>query len=218
MGREIKRVALAFDWPLDAIWTGFLNPHYRPCDACEGGWSLGYKRLEAFVRPLLAAATKPQEDGLVDLVHGLCGEPSFLPFGYSSSDVWNACEKVVKAAGLDWDSWHRCPVCLGHGVHPDTQEAYEAWKPTAPPTGEGWQLWETTSEGSPITPVFATPEDLARHCADDGVSSFGSCTQDYDTWLAFAMGPGWAPSAIVTEGEGLRSGVEALTEKKVQKK
>ena len=25
-----------------------------------------------------------------------------------------------------------------------------------PPIGDGWQVWETVSEGSPVTPVFAT--------------------------------------------------------------
>lgn len=31
-----------------------------------------------------------------------------------------------------------------------------------PPSGEGWQVWETVSEGSPVTPVFPTAESLAR--------------------------------------------------------
>lgn len=49
-----------------------------------------------------------------------------------------------------------CSTCLGKGnVATDEQRAAEeAWEPTEPPTGEGWQLWETVSEGSPISPVF----------------------------------------------------------------
>jgi hypothetical protein len=34
MGREIKRVALDFDWPLDEIWHGYLNPHYAESREC----------------------------------------------------------------------------------------------------------------------------------------------------------------------------------------
>jgi hypothetical protein len=37
MGREIKRVAAGFDWPIGEIWHGFINPYEaRQCAACEG--------------------------------------------------------------------------------------------------------------------------------------------------------------------------------------
>src|SRR3712207_7644625 len=34
-----------------------------------------------------------------------------------------------------------------------------------PPQGEGYQLWETTTEGSPISPVFATLDALCAWAA-----------------------------------------------------
>ena len=39
MGREIRRVPLDFDWPMDKIWEGFLNPYWkyaRECPHCAG--------------------------------------------------------------------------------------------------------------------------------------------------------------------------------------
>jgi len=39
MGREVKRVALDFDWPVGKVWDGFLNPwycHRADCAFCEG--------------------------------------------------------------------------------------------------------------------------------------------------------------------------------------
>jgi len=69
-------------------------------------------------------------------------------------------------------------------------------------------MYETTSEGTPISPAFATPEELAQWLADNGASSFGSSTASYESWLRVAKG-GWAPSAIMDQN-GLRSGVEAL--------
>jgi hypothetical protein len=57
--------------------------------------------------------------------------------------------------------------------------------------------------------VFATPEELARYCADNGVSSFGSDTASYETWLKFINGPAWAPSAVMQDGV-MRSGVESF--------
>lgn len=34
----------------------------------------------------------------------------------------------------------------------------------APPKGEGYQLWETTTEGSPMSPVFTTLDELCEWC------------------------------------------------------
>ena len=31
-----------------------------------------------------------------------------------------------------------------------------------PPEGDGWQLWEVVTEGSPISPVFATHGELVQ--------------------------------------------------------
>lgn len=33
-----------------------------------------------------------------------------------------------------------------------------------PPRGEGFQLWGTTTEGEPLSPVFRTAEELAEWC------------------------------------------------------
>lgn len=67
----------------------------------------------------------------------------------------------------------RCPECQGHGdveKYPGQRAEADAWEPTDPPTGDAWQLWETVSEGSPITPAFATADDLIEHLATVGTS------------------------------------------------
>jgi hypothetical protein len=72
-----------------------------------------------------------------------------------------------------------------------------------------YMMYETTSEGTPISPAFATPEELARWLADTGASAFGNETASYEGWLRVAKG-GYACSAIGAPGHGLISGVEAL--------
>jgi len=69
-------------------------------------------------------------------------------------------------------------------------------------------MYENTSEGTPISPAFLTPEELAQWLADTGASSFGSMTAPYEQWLRTCRS-GWAPSAVVVGGE-LTSGVAAL--------
>jgi hypothetical protein len=47
MSREIKRVCLGFDWPLNKTWYGYLNPYSSyECPYCEGsGYSPGAREL-----------------------------------------------------------------------------------------------------------------------------------------------------------------------------
>lgn len=64
-----------------------------------------------------------------------------------------------KRLGIDF----LCSTCDGttRVGTPEQVAAHKAWKPTKPPRGKGWQAWEDTSmEGSPISPVFATEDDL----------------------------------------------------------
>lgn len=71
-------------------------------------------------------------------------------------------------------------------------------------------MYEDTSEGTPISPAFQTPEELARWLADNEASSFGSSTATYEQWLPVCKGA-WAPSMIVSS-KGIQSGVEALSD------
>ena len=59
-------------------------------------------------------------------------------------------------------------------------------------------MYENTSQGTPISPVFDNAEDLAQWLADNGATSFGSSTATYDQWLS-TIKRGFAPSIIITE-------------------
>lgn len=70
-------------------------------------------------------------------------------------------------------------------------------------------MYETCSEGTPISPAFETLEELAQWLFDNEASAFGSQTASYEAWLSMAK-KGWAPSAVLSSGKGLQSGVEAM--------
>lgn len=70
----------------------------------------------------------------------------------------------------------------------------------------GYCMYEETSEGTPISPVFETVEKLASWLAKNNASAFGNNTATYEQWLDTCR-RGWAPSLIFDE-QGLRSGVE----------
>lgn len=50
-----------------------------------------------------------------------------------------------------------------------------------PPKGEGYQLWNTTSEGSPISPVFETLDKLCEWC-EVNATTFGKFKATKEEW------------------------------------
>lgn len=67
-----------------------------------------------------------------------------------------------------------------------------------PPTGDGYQIWETVSEGSPASKVFATKEELIEHLhKEGGTGIFKPCTRAAATHFVEA---GWAPSMAIING------------------
>lgn len=75
-----------------------------------------------------------------------------------------------------------------------------------------FMMYETTTEGTPISPAFATPEELARWLVDNNASAFAGDTASYAAWLKVCQGRP-APSAIGTVGPAglvMESGVEVL--------
>lgn len=113
---------------------------------------------------------------LLELVRGLIGKDQPQKhFG-----AYDLRRSLVRAAGLDED-WGTCQICHGHGIHPDDVAASEAWEGTDPPTGPGYQLWEDTTEGSPVSPVFANLDELCQWC-EAGATTFGSARATAAEW------------------------------------
>lgn len=73
-------------------------------------------------------------------------------------------------------------------------------------------MYEDTTEGTPISPAFETPEELARWLVDNHASAFGGMEGSYEGWLRIAQG-GWAPGLIMeVHGDGtstMTNGVDA---------
>jgi hypothetical protein len=298
MGREIRRVPLDFDHPLNKVWRGFLSPNrFREdeCGPCEGRglsplgrvledrwygkvwfepWETGCEPLTADTPEVRAAAERAVERA--PEYYGT-GEAAIVREGRRLADLWNGAwmhhltqddvdalvaadrlrdfthvwsrehgwqardpKPAVTAAEVNrWSltpgAWpdfgpvlearcakagvpYTCQACGGHGsieVYEGQRAEAEAWEPEDPPAGEGWQLWETVSEGSPISPVFASAEALAQWLADpDRPKSRpdDAAPRDwmpYNAALKFVQA-GWAPTAIATAATGVVSGAEFI--------
>ena len=68
-----------------------------------------------------------------------------------------------------------------------------------------WQMYETTSEGTPISPVMDSPESLARWLVVNNATVFGRMTGSYDQWLAMITGSGATVGAVLGP-DGFRPG------------
>lgn len=122
--------------------------------------------------------------------------------------------------------------CYPHGVlewandeTPPDPKYYRSWSDDE---ATWYQVWETVSEGTPVSPAFETQDELIEYLAKHGdfwdqkrchepdwerlwggkpgVSGWGRQRAE-----RFVMGPGWAPSFVVQGGK-VMSGVEAVTQ------
>ena len=133
-----------------------------------------------------------------------------------------------RSFAADAAEWDQECAKWNAGIYPDYARdehkslPYEKWDGERPeqndympdwPASERthFMMYETCTEGTPISPAFETPEELARWLADNGASSFGSSTATYEQWLPIARG-GWAPGLVYSPQTGLISGVEASTQ------
>jgi hypothetical protein len=261
MGRQLRRVALDFEWPLNKVWKGFINPIQGPCpedqktcfrgqtaaglwldtitrflvivadDALDAGkrkerggsWPHPYlvdmptaptyeiprDTPREMLGPILAERHRnrdkyviPPSKDLAELLSALMakgGNPKGS-FGFMGTGAaWDIQRAIFAAAGIDPKGWGQCPVCKGEGMDPAIMEAHNAWEEYEPPEGPGYQLWETVSEGSPISPVFPTRETFIEYLTSKGSTrSAAECFTE----------SGWTPSAVVVPGKGFVSGIE----------
>jgi len=141
----------------------------------------------------------PEDNGYVPIADEV-NAWSRRGLGHDSINNW----VCVKARCKRYEQPEYCAACngSGHVPNPELEARIEAWKETDPPAGEGWQVWETVTEGSPISPVFPDAEACIAWLVND---------QGYSPQAARAfVGHGWAPSLMGVEGVGLWDGITGM--------
>ncbi len=243
MGREIKRVALDFDYPLHKTWVGFLNPYYGRSTDCQHCDATGSNATHRFLNRMWYTADRPSEQELIEVCQTLESEPaeklSTLYYSgwclkqleqvdvnalWEEDRMWDFGRKVkgdlcpsasevnewakrfighdginnwvVTRMRMEWMGVSReCEHCGGEGEFIDKWDKYlrETWQNIEPPSGDGWQLWETVSEGSPISPVFKDEYEFSDYL----IKEQGYHPQAVENFLK----QGHAPSMIMINGD-----------------
>lgn len=97
----------------------------------------------------------------------------FCHSGYSAG--CDGCKAYAKIKGIQLDDIG-CPKFREFYGLPEIGNLVE------PPVGEGYQLWETTTEGSPSSPVFATIEELCSWC-EKNATTFANFKASKEEWM-----------------------------------
>lgn len=103
-----------------------------------------------------------------------------------------------------WESAGADILALGFdewiGDEPDAANFMPQW-PQAERTH--YALYETVSEGTPLSPSFATPEELACWLAEHGEGGEGRDRRDYPTWLRFIQSGRTSMTLMMVGGQFL---------------
>lgn len=196
--RAVVREALR----LATLWNGMWFHHLSPADVAA---LVAAGRLMDFTHTWSRETRWQKIEPPVTPSAEQVNEWSIRGFGH---DAINA--SVVVSAKCEREGFPvRCGRCQGHGSvesYPGQRAEAEAWERTEPPVGDGWQLWETVSEGSPISPVFVDADGLAAWMSDP---------ERGDRWVpqevaAKFIADGWAPTFVGSPQTGVVSGVEFM--------
>jgi hypothetical protein len=133
---------------------------------------------------------------------------------YSNWKAWNPTNPKYQPDYPNYWDWSGSPPDPKY-YRPDWKDGEATW----------FQVYETVSEGTPVTPPFATKEELIDYLVEHGDfwdqlrRAEGRSNMRCTPWPrkeaeAFVNGPGWAPSLIFAAGKliGGTEGMAAIKE------
>jgi len=185
------------------IWYGWDNPEYIEIgngkSFNKNAWNhnltqedvnalLKENRLWDFVRVPLNKKQKKNcfENGWTKKNNGYkptaneVNEWSRQGMGHDSLNAWICIKARLKREKKPY----LCSSCKGKGHFWQSytiEKKAKEWKQSEPPKGKGYQLWEDTTEGSPISPVFKTLNKLCEW-AEINATIFGSSKITKNEW------------------------------------
>lgn len=193
MGREVRRVPANWEHPKE--FNSYRGEEcYKPL--YSGSFTDAFQQWLDVDLPEWIKGREKWQEGLITDYRG-----RWKPIPW---DEWRARDDANRFESINlWEDYAgTCPAS------PDPKDYMPDW-PDEERTH--WQMYEDTSEGTPISPVCESPEELARWLADNNASAFADITATYEQWYRMIVGPGSSVSAVISPG-GLDSGVSAIEE------
>ncbi len=191
MGREIRRVIPNWEHPRGVRPWGedFLALHDQDYRSALREW----KRARLAWRICRVIPT------VARWIHNwLDWRPAKDPIGEWRYSI-NAWTHITTDPEMTFEEWH--------GEPPGRDYYRPRWKSSE---ATWYQMYETVSEGTPVTPPFATKEELVAHLVEHGTfwdqGDVQKGRQESAGWNEEAarrfVGCGWCPSALMTPEHG----------------
>ena len=131
-------------------------------------------------------------------------------FDRDVQEAWHEWKTSLREWYRDYDHWQRGEPGSYHTI-PDiakygTYDEYAGDPPTPPnpynymPSGDWFQLFEDVSEGTPLSPPFATSDELIQWLTENLDFSGRQWSRESAESI---VRTGWAPSFIVASGVGI---------------
>lgn len=121
-------------------------------------------------------------------------------FGHDSINCIYCVDAKAKRMGYDNTE---CQHCEGTGeIWGTKSEKFlcDSWERIEPPIGDGYQIWENVTEGSPISPVFDSLDSMVEWLVREGYTE--SAARNF-------VAGGYAPSGALINGYFLED-IESL--------
>lgn len=122
--------------------------------------------------------------------------------------------REIRRVTPDWQH----PIRRGklYPTHDEFREGGQHYRQRdwSPEEATAYQVYETVSEGTPISPVFKTEEELVQWLVTDadGMGIGGApAPMSREAAERWVRGPGWAPTMMFVPGAGLVSGVDGMS-------
>ena len=149
-------------------------------------------------------------------------------FAEASEEWLDDFDRIRRGEMTDFErKWY--PLGVLEWANEETPPDPQYYRPWEDEDATWFQVWETVSEGTPVSPPFETKEELIDYLAENGdfwdqkrckESDWerlwggipGKSGWGRETAERFVRGPGWAPSMVVDNGK-VMSGVEFVTGK-----
>jgi hypothetical protein len=144
----------------------------------------------------------------------------------NAMEMWLGEFDRVRSGDLTDDEREWYPRGLGDWLTDNSAPHPDYYRPWKDEEATWWQVWETVSEGTPVTPPFATQDELVDYLVKQGdfwqQQRWAEGHRDiqpnppgYSREAAekFVKGTGWAPSLVTFNGPSgvvIKEGIEAL--------
>lgn len=155
-------------------------------------------------------------------------QPMFDQIYEDAAKEWLADFDRIRNGGAEGYEIECYPRGVTEWASENTAPDPQYYRPWEDADAAWYQVWETVSEGTPVSPPFETEDELIAYLAEHGDfwdqkrchepdwANLWGGTPGVSGWgreraERFVKGPGWAPSMVVADGR-VMSGVEAVTE------